>query len=109
MVGQKGFYAYDQATGALRWQQTSSPTDLDFLSSAPASGSSRLLAATFTGGADSAGTTGHAGFFVAGTGGGPAWAHWGPSYNSGEWTLAVSGSTVYATDNRRLYCFRGDS
>ncbi|GLY83714.1 protein kinase domain-containing protein [Actinoallomurus iriomotensis] len=109
MAGQKGFYAYDQATGALRWQQTSSPTDLDFLPGASAGGSSRLLAATFTGSSNSAHVTEHAGFFVAGTGGGPAWAHWGPSYNAGEWGLAVSGSAVYATDNRHLYCFRGAS
>ncbi|MEV0402974.1 PQQ-binding-like beta-propeller repeat protein [Actinoallomurus sp. NPDC050550] len=107
-VGQTGFYAYDQATGALRWQRTSSPTALDYLvADASDSGSSRLLVASFSDGRDSAGTSNNSGFFVAGTAGGPSWAHWGPSYNDGGWGLAVSGSTIYATDNRQLYCFRG--
>jgi outer membrane protein assembly factor BamB len=109
MVGQKGFYAYDQASGALRWQQTSSPVELDYLTGSSYGGSSRLLAATFTGSSNAAHVTEHAGFFAAGTGDGPAWTHWGPAYDSGEWGLAVSGSTVYATDNKRLYCFRAGS
>ncbi|MFC6879480.1 MULTISPECIES: protein kinase domain-containing protein [Actinomadura] len=106
-AGEKGFYAYDQATGALRRRQTSSPAGLDWIGgSASAAGSAELVAASFTGHADSSGTSGDSGFFVAGTGGGPVWAHRGPAYNNGGWGLAVAGRAVYATDNRRLRCFR---
>ncbi|MGI5163742.1 PQQ-binding-like beta-propeller repeat protein [Spirillospora sp. CA-253888] len=99
-VGTKGFHVYDQATGAVRRQQLSSPADLDFLGGTKTiSGSDRLLAAAF------ADTERDAGFFAAPTGGGSPWAHRGEAQDRG-WRLAVSGPAVYATDNRRLHCFR---
>ncbi|MEU5879470.1 PQQ-binding-like beta-propeller repeat protein [Spirillospora sp. NPDC047279] len=98
-TGEQGFHAFDQATGAARWQQTSSPSSLQFFTNASwAGGSDQVLAAVFGDSGD------RGGFFAARPGGGPSWAYWGPSNDDG-WSLAVSGPAVYATDNKRLYRF----
>lgn len=105
-VGDNGFHAYDQATGAARWQQTTSPASIDDLFGSTA-GSARLLAAEFADETRLSDDARQGGFYVAATGGGPSWAHWGPTYFNTGWSLATSDTSVFATDSRRLYCFRG--
>ena len=103
--GDHGLYGYDQATGALRWKQTMVPgLILNTTDPTLFGGSARLLATAFSDDSSSAGN--EKGFFAAGTGGGPAWVHRGPTRDDADWSVAVSGAAVYATDGTRLYCFR---
>ncbi|WP_375042571.1 PQQ-binding-like beta-propeller repeat protein [Actinomadura sp. NTSP31] len=104
-MGGNGFYINDQATGALRRRLASTAADLATITPS-AAGSPGLLAAAFTGDSDSSGTSKDGGFFATAPDGGSAWVYRGPAYNHDGWQLAVSGTTVYATDSRRLVCFR---
>lgn len=93
--------AYDQTTGAARWT---------LAGPAPFSGAGACAVA---GGLLAAGFGGFSGFaqglFVARTDGQALWAHWGPAFDNGDWEAALSGSSVFATDQHRLYCFRAGS
>ncbi|WP_344265089.1 outer membrane protein assembly factor BamB family protein, partial [Actinomadura napierensis] len=104
-MGGNGFYVYDRATGALRRRLASTAAALDAITPS-AAGSPGLLVAAFTSDPDSSRVSKDSGFFAAVPDGGSAWAYRGASYNNGGWSLAVSGTTVYATDSRRLVRFR---
>lgn len=93
--------AYDQTTGAARWT-LAGPAPLG--STGHCAVADGLLAAGF------GGFSGFAqGLFVARTDGRALWARWGPAYDNEDWAAAVSGSSVFATDQHRLYCFRAGS
>ena len=93
--------AYDQATGAARWT-LAGPAPLATTEHFPAAGG--LLAASF------GGFSGYGqGLFLAGTDGRARWAHWGPAIGNDDWDAAVSGESVFATDQKRLYCFPAGS
>ena len=93
--------AYDRATGAARWT-LAGPAPLASTGHCAVAGG--LLAAAF------GGYSGYApGLFAAGTDGRGLWARWGPAFDNEDWDAAVSGSSVFATDQRRLYCFRTGS
>ncbi|GAA0321694.1 PQQ-binding-like beta-propeller repeat protein [Actinoallomurus spadix] len=94
--------AYDQATGAARWSLAAPETLSSWSGHSAVSGS--LLVAAFDGSTGSA----H-GIFAARTDGRALWAHWGPASRGDDWEVAMSGSSVFATDHRRLYCFRAGS
>ncbi|MCO6003518.1 serine/threonine-protein kinase [Actinoallomurus purpureus] len=95
-------HAYDQATGAARWT-LAGPETLSS-SSGHSAVSGGLLTAAFNG---SSGST--QGIFVAKTDGRALWAHWGPASGNEDWDVTMSGSSVFATDHQRLYCFRAGS
>lgn len=93
--------AYDRTTGAARWT-LAGPEPLASTGHCAVAGG--LLAAAF------GGYSGYAqGFFVGRTDGRGLWAHWGPASGDEDWDAAVSGSSVFATDQQRLYCFRAGS
>ncbi|MGH3374554.1 MAG: PQQ-binding-like beta-propeller repeat protein, partial [Actinoallomurus sp.] len=93
--------AYDRATGAARWT-LAGPAPL--ASTGHCAVADGLVAASF------GGYSGYAqGLFVAGTDGRGRWARWGPAFDNEDWDAAVSGSSVFATDQRRLYCLRAGS
>ncbi|RSN64069.1 hypothetical protein DMH08_18420 [Actinomadura sp. WAC 06369] len=88
---------FDQATGAHR-RTLVAPEP--FVSLRPFAASDALIAATFKASAGSA-----EGVYVAGTDGRALWAHQGQSGGEDGWEVAVSGSSVFATDHKRLYRF----
>jgi hypothetical protein len=91
--------AYDQATGAARWT---------LAGPAPLSGNGECADGVLT--ASFGGFSGFAqGIFAAGTDGKARWVRWGPAAGNEDWDAAVSGSSVYATDQKRLYCLRAGS
>ncbi|NDU77732.1 PQQ-binding-like beta-propeller repeat protein [Actinomadura sp. DSM 109109] len=93
--------AYDQATGAVRWTLAGPlPFAGDRGHIAAAGG---LVAVAFN---DPAGPS--QGFLLAGTDGRARWAHRGPAETQRGWDVAVSGSSVFATDHRRLYRFQAE-
>jgi hypothetical protein len=90
--------AHDQATGTAKWTLFGPEPLVSTGHCAVAGG---LLAAAF------GGYSGYAqGFFVARTDGRTLWTHWGQITGSEDWDVAVAGSSVFATDQQRLYCFR---
>lgn len=95
-------HAYDQATGAARWTLAGPKPFSDDQGHIAADGG--LIAAAFS---DPSGPS--KGVLVAGNDGRAQWAQWGPTSTERGWEVAMSGSTVFATDHRRLYCFRTGS
>jgi outer membrane protein assembly factor BamB len=91
--------AYDQATGAPRWTLAGPEPFDDDPGHIAADGG--LVAAAF---GDPAGPS--RGVLVAGTDGRALWAHRGPTETQRGWEVAVSGSSVFATDHERLYHFQ---
>ena len=90
--------AYDQATGTPRWRLYG-PEPL--VSAGQFAVSGGLLAAAF------GGYSGYPqGFFVGRTDGRQLWTHWGPATANNDWVVQMAGSSVFATDQKRLYCFR---
>ncbi|MES9536412.1 protein kinase [Actinomadura sp. NPDC000600] len=91
--------AYDQATGAARWTLAGPEPFADDRGHIAATGG--LVAAAFN---DPAGPS--QGILVAGTDGRALWAHRGPADTQRGWEVAASGSSVFATDHKRLYRFQ---
>ncbi|WP_165958718.1 serine/threonine-protein kinase [Actinomadura sp. KC345] len=91
--------AYDQATGAPRWTLAGPEPFADDRGHIAATGD--LVAAAFN---DPTGPS--QGVLVAGTDGRALWAHRGPADTQRGWEVAVSGSSVFATDHKRLYRFQ---
>ncbi|MFD0899074.1 protein kinase domain-containing protein [Actinomadura sediminis] len=91
-------HAHDQATGALRWTLVGPQPFADSRGHLAAAGG--VVAAAFN---DPSGPS--QGFLVAGIDGRARWAHHGPSGTQRGWEVAVSGSSVFATDHERLYRF----
>jgi outer membrane protein assembly factor BamB len=91
--------AYDQATGAARWTLAGPEPFADDRGHIAATGG--LVAAAFK---DPAGPS--QGVLVAGTDGRALWAHRGPADTQSGWVVAASGSSVFATDHKRLYRFQ---
>lgn len=90
-------HAHDRATGAPAWTLAGPERLVDQPGRDAASDD--VLAAAFSSGSRS-------GFFAATPSGRGLWAHWGEVARAREWSVAVSGSTIFATDHRRLLCFR---
>ncbi|WP_165970376.1 serine/threonine-protein kinase [Actinomadura sp. 6K520] len=90
--------AYDQATGAARWTLAGPEPFAGEGGHIAATGA--LVAAAFNAPAGPS-----QGFLVTGTDGRALWAHWGPADTQRGWEVAVSGSSVFATDHKRLYRF----
>ncbi|NDU75218.1 PQQ-binding-like beta-propeller repeat protein [Actinomadura sp. DSM 109109] len=93
-------HAHDRATGAPAWELAGPARFVNDSRHAAASGD--VIAAAFTGGSTS-------GLFAATPSGRALWALWGSVARAGEWDVAVSGSSVFATDHQRLLCFRVDA
>jgi outer membrane protein assembly factor BamB len=91
--------AYDQATGADRWTLAGPEPFAGDRGHVAATGG--LVAAAFN---DPTGPS--QGILVAGTDGRALWAHRGPADTQRGWEVAVSGSSVFATDHKRLYRFQ---
>ncbi|MEV0405374.1 protein kinase [Actinoallomurus sp. NPDC050550] len=90
--------AYDQATGKPKWTLYG-PEPL--ASTGHVAVADGLIAAAF------GGYSGYPqGFFTARTDGRLLWTHWGPATSTEDWAVKVAGSSVFATDQRRAYCFR---
>ncbi|OLT21208.1 hypothetical protein BJF79_15565 [Actinomadura sp. CNU-125] len=90
--------AYDQATGAPRWTLVAPEPFADHRGHLAAGDA--LVAAAFN---EKEGPA--QGVLVAGTDGRARWAHRGPAESQAGWEVAVSGSSVFATDHKRLYRF----
>ncbi|MEV5829167.1 PQQ-binding-like beta-propeller repeat protein [Spirillospora sp. NPDC052242] len=90
--------AYDQATGAARWTLAAPEPFADGRGRVAASGG--VVAAAFN---EREGPA--QGVLVAGTDGRTLWTHRGPAEPQHGWDVAVSGSSVFATDHERLYRF----
>lgn len=94
-----GLQAYDQAIGTARWTLVGPESFNNDPGHIAATGG--LIAAAF-----SASTGPSKGIFVARSDGRALWAHWGPTSTRHGWEVAVSGSSVFATDHKRLYRFQ---
>ncbi|MEU8800573.1 PQQ-binding-like beta-propeller repeat protein [Spirillospora sp. NPDC048819] len=95
----KVLQAYDQATGAARWTLAGPEPFADDRGQIAATGG--FVAAAFN---DPTGPS--QGILVAGTDGRALWAHRGPAETQSGWEVAASGSSVFATDHKRLYRFQ---
>ncbi|MFC5753130.1 protein kinase domain-containing protein [Actinomadura rugatobispora] len=91
-------HAHDRATGAPAWTLAGPEKFVDQHDAA----SDDVLAAAFGGGSAN-------GLFAATASGRGLWAHWGDVHRAEEWDVAVSGSSIFATDHQRLLCFRTDA
>lgn len=91
-------HAYDQATGDTRWTLVGPEPFSNDPGHIAATGD--LIATAFS---DPSGPS--KGILVAGADGRALWSHWGPSETQRGWEVAVSGSSVFATDHKRLYRF----
>ncbi|GGV36398.1 hypothetical protein GCM10010182_70660 [Actinomadura cremea] len=91
--------AYDQATGAPRWTLVGPEPFADGRGHIAAGDD--LVAAAFN---EAEGPA--QGILVARADGRALWAHRGPADTQGGWEVAVSGSSVFATDHKRLYRFQ---
>lgn len=90
--------AYDQATGTPRWTLVGpEPFDND---PGHIAATAEHLAAAFS---DPEGPS--KGIVVARTDGRALWAHRGPTETQRGWEVAISGSSVFATDHQRLHRF----
>ncbi|QFG22780.1 PQQ-binding-like beta-propeller repeat protein [Actinomadura sp. WMMB 499] len=89
---------YDQATGAPRWTLAGPEPFHGDPGHLAADGG--LVAAAFS---DPAGPS--RGILVAGTDGRALWTHRAPTGSQSGWHVAVSGSSVFAADDERLYRF----
>ncbi|MEU9868584.1 PQQ-binding-like beta-propeller repeat protein [Actinomadura sp. NPDC048021] len=89
-------HAHDRATGAPAWSLAGPEKFVAESGHDAASGD--VLAVAFEGGV-----------FAATASGRGLWAHWGDVPRAGKWDVAVSGSSVLATDHERLLCFRAAS
>jgi hypothetical protein len=97
------FHAVDQATGDPRWS-LSGPVPLG-----ASNGQNRAVASDALVVSTMLGDRSADGFFVAKAGGQALWARWGGGYKNSDWALAVSGTSVFASDSERLYRFPGTS
>ncbi|GGP94103.1 hypothetical protein GCM10010187_06720 [Actinomadura coerulea] len=89
-------HAHDRATGASAW--TLAGPEKFVGEAGHEAASDDALAVAFGGGV-----------FAATASGRGLWAHWGDVPRAGKWDVAVSGSSVFATDHERLLCFRAAS
>ncbi|MEU9842399.1 protein kinase [Actinomadura sp. NPDC048032] len=89
-------HAHDRGTGAPAWSLAGPEKFVSESGHDAASGD--VLAVAFEGGV-----------FAATASGRGLWAHWGDVPRAGKWDVAVSGSSVLATDHERLLCFRAAS
>ncbi|MFD0851961.1 PQQ-binding-like beta-propeller repeat protein, partial [Actinomadura adrarensis] len=92
-------HAHDQATGAARWTLAGPEPFDDEQGHVAATGA--LVAAAFS---DPTGPS--KGILVARADGRALWAHWGQTGTESGWEVAMSGSSVFATDHQRLYRFQ---
>ncbi|GAA3928486.1 serine/threonine-protein kinase [Actinomadura viridis] len=90
-------HAHDRATGAPAWTLAGPESFVNDQGYDAASDG--VLAAAFDGG------SAH-GLFAATSSGRGLWAHWGDVPRAKAWDVAVSGSSIFATDHQRLLCFR---